>query len=207
VHAADAFNAWYFPPSHGSQKGIPSDACFFPAAQSLHVASPDVSVRFPWEHLVHLSTAELLEYWPDAHSVHVLAPASDPVFVIEPAGHGLQLPSALEPASAANFPTSHAMHDMLDAVEYLPTAHAVHVVAPESVSLFVIDPAAHALHAATLELVEYRPASHAVHVAAPAAPPAFVIEPAKQGRQKDWPVLDWYLVASQAIQFNSFLDG
>jgi hypothetical protein len=48
------------------------------------------------------------------------------------------------------------MHDVdrFDAVEYFPTAHAVHVVAPVPAPLSVIDPAAQAVHCATSDSVE-----------------------------------------------------
>ena len=73
-------------------------------------------------HSVHKATFDAVEYLPAAHGVHELAPASVPVFVIEPAPH--------------------SMHDVtFDAVEYLPTSHAVHVVAPAAEPVPVIDPA------------------------------------------------------------------
>jgi hypothetical protein len=40
------------------------------------------------------------------------------------------------------------------AVEYFPTAHTVHVVAPVPAPLSVIDPAAQAVHCATSDAVE-----------------------------------------------------
>jgi hypothetical protein len=66
----------------------------------------------------------------------------------------------------------------LDAVEYLPTAHAVHVVAPVLLAVSVIDPAAHAMHEATFDATEYSPAAQAMHELAPAAVPVLVLEPA-----------------------------
>ena len=77
-----------------------------------------------------------------------------------------------------------------DAVEYLPTAHAVHVVAPALVPVLVIDPSAQSVHEATFEAVEYLPAAHDVHVAAPAEEPVFVIEPAAHSEQYDLPPSD-----------------
>ena len=67
---------------------------------------------------------------------------------------------------------------MSDVVEYLPTLHAVHVVAPLLLPVSVIDPAPHVMHASTFEAVEYSPAAHAMHERAPAAVPVSVIEPA-----------------------------
>ena len=75
-------------------------------------------------HSVHKATFDAVEYLPAAHGVHELAPASAPVFVIEPA--------------------LHSMHDAtFDAVEYLPASHAVHFVAPADAPLSVIDPVSH----------------------------------------------------------------
>ena len=65
-----------------------------------------------------------------------------------------------------------------DAVEYLPTAHTVHVMAPALVPVFVIEPASQSEHDATFEAFEYLPAEHAVHVVAPALVPVPVLEPA-----------------------------
>ena len=73
---------------------------------------------------VHDATFDAVEYCPAPHAVHELAPASEPVFVIDPAAQ--------------------AMHDVtFDAVEYSPGAHAVHVIAPAEAPVFVNDPAAH----------------------------------------------------------------
>ena len=65
----------------------------------------------------------------------------------------------------------------LDAVEYLPTAHAVHVVAPVLVPASVIEPAAQSMHDGTFDFVEYLPSAHAVHALAPALVPVLVVEP------------------------------
>ena len=66
----------------------------------------------------------------------------------------------------------------LDAVEYFPTAHAVHVVAPVPAPLSVIEPAEQPVQDSTSDAVEYVPAVHAMHALAPAAVPLSVIEPA-----------------------------
>ena len=47
-----------------------------------------------------------------------------------------------------------------DAVEYLPTAHTVHVLAPVPVPVFVIEPAAHSMHVESVDAAEYSPAGH-----------------------------------------------
>ena len=65
-----------------------------------------------------------------------------------------------------------------DAVEYLPTAHAVQILAPSLAPVFVIDPALQSVHAVPVDAVEYLPAPHAAHVVAPVAEPVFVIDPA-----------------------------
>ena len=65
-----------------------------------------------------------------------------------------------------------------DAVEYLPTAHAVHVVAPVLMPLSVIEPAPQVVHDATFDAVEYLPGAHAVHALAPVPVPVLVVEPA-----------------------------
>ena len=72
----------------------------------------------------------------------------------------------------------------------MPTAHAVHVVAPALVPVFVIDPAAQSVHEATFEAVEYLPAAHVVQFIAPAASPVPVIEPAAHSEQYDLPPAD-----------------
>ena len=106
-----------------------------------------------------------------------------------------------DPSLAAYLPFGHDVHALtLDSLEYLPTAHAVQMLAPVLVPVFVIEPAAHcaqslasfepvvplyvpgtqSTHAATIDAVEYLPTAHAVHVVAPVPVPASVIEPAAQ---------------------------
>ena len=71
---------------------------------------------------MHAETLDAVEYLPAAHSTHVVAPASAPVFVTDPAAH--------------------SMHELTsDAVEYLPASHAVHELAPAADPASVIDPA------------------------------------------------------------------
>ena len=65
-----------------------------------------------------------------------------------------------------------------DAVEYLPAAHAVHIVAPAAGPVFVIEPALHVAHDESVDTVEYLLGPHSVHVVAPVPLPLFVIEPA-----------------------------
>ena len=92
-----------------------------------------------------------------------------------------------------------------DAVEYLPSAHAVHVVAPVPMPVSVMDPAAQVWQAeaevwfvklwyvpalqsvqdATSDAVEYLPPVHAVHVVAPVFVPLSVMDPAAQVEQSD----------------------
>ena len=106
-----------------------------------------------------------------------------------------------DPSLAAYLPAGHDVHlATCDALEYLPTAHALQMLAPVAVPVFVIEPAAHcaqslasfepvvplyvpalqSVHAATFDAVEYLPTAHAVHVVAPVPAPASVIEPAAQ---------------------------
>ena len=69
-----------------------------------------------------------------------------------------------------------------------------------SVPVFVIEPAVHSVHDATLEAVEYLPAAHGVHTFAPTLAPLSVIEPAAHSEQNDLPPFDWYLPGSHALQ-------
>ena len=76
------------------------------------------------------------------------------------------------------------MHEAtFDAVEYLPTAHAVHVVPPVLVPASVIEPAAQSVHVESVDFFEYLPAAHSSHVVAPALMPVLVIEPARHALQ------------------------
>ena len=65
-----------------------------------------------------------------------------------------------------------------DCREYLPEAQDVHVSAPASTPVLVIEPALQARHAATFEVVVYFPATQSVQVLAPEAMPVLVINPA-----------------------------
>ena len=52
-----------------------------------------------------------------------------------------------EPSLAAYLPFGHAMQAAtFDAVEYLPTAHPVQILAPALVPVFVREPALHSAH-------------------------------------------------------------
>ena len=70
-----------------------------------------------------------------------------------------------------------------DAVEYLPTAHPVQILAPVLVPVFVSEPAPQSVHAKSVGFAEYVPSVHAVHALAPALVPVLVIEPAKHALQ------------------------
>ena len=143
------------------------------------MADPSLAAYLPAGHDVQLATFDSLEYLPTAHALQELAPALAPVFVSEPCGHRAQSLALFEPVVSLYRPAEQSMHaPTFDAVEYLPTAHAVHVVAPVPAPLSVIEPAAHAMHAATFDAVEYCPAAHALQELAPAAVPVSVIEPA-----------------------------
>ena len=70
---------------------------------------------------VHDESVDVVENWCAAHAVHALAPAAQPVSVIEPAAHSEQYDL---PASAWYFPASHAVQDVsVGCIEYLPAAH------------------------------------------------------------------------------------
>ena len=50
-----------------------------------------------------------------------------------------------------------------DAVEYLPTLHSMHELAPVLLPVFVTEPASQVVHATAFDTSEYFPAAHAVH--------------------------------------------
>jgi hypothetical protein len=121
-----------------------------------------------------------VEYLPAVHAVQMLAPTREPVFVVEPGSHALQLLANAEPGVPTYVPAPQPMHDAarFDAVEYCPTAQAVQVVAPVLLPLLVTEPAAQAVQDGTADAVEYSPAGHSSHELAPAAEPVSVIQPA-----------------------------
>ena len=102
---------------------------------------------------MHAATADSVEYLPALHSLHELAPPSMPAFVTEPASHWSH---DVLPAMAEYLPARQSLQAaMLDCVEYLPAAHAVHIVAPVSLPVFVTEPAAHTLHDESLGSAEW----------------------------------------------------
>ena len=89
-------------------------------------------------------------------------------------------------------PATQSVHaDAVDAVEYLPTAHAIQVLAPVPVPVFVIEPAAQLMHADSVDAVEYIPAAHGVQELAPAAVPVFVIDPLRHTWQNACALEAW----------------
>ena len=78
----------------------------------------------------------------------------------------------------------------LDAVEYLPTAHPVQILAPALVPVFVSEPALQSAHAESVGFAEYVPSVHAVHAFAPVDGPVFVIDPAAHSEQNGFPSAD-----------------
>ena len=78
--------------------------------------------------------------------------------------------------------SAQSLHAVCEFGEYVPIAHAVQVVAPVPVSVFVILPGEQVVHA-VCEFGEYVPAAHAVHEIAPLAVPVFVTLPGLQGTQ------------------------
>ena len=142
------------------------------------MADPSLAAYLPFGHDVHALTFDSLEYLPTAHAVQMLAPVLVPVFVIEPAAHCAQSLRSFEPVVPLYVPGAQSVHAAtFDATEYLPTAHAVHVVAPVLVPASVIEPAAQSMHDGTFDFVEYLPSAHAVHALAPALVPVSVVEP------------------------------
>jgi hypothetical protein len=86
------------------------------------------------------------------------------------------------PAEGWKNPEAHTEQVLdVEASENVPTVHSVQVLAPGSLPVLVIEPAAHTTHA--FDTAEYSPAAHAVHAVAPAAEPVSVIEPAWQSVQ------------------------
>jgi hypothetical protein len=117
-------------------------------------------------------------------------------------------------------PTSQSKQATVDAVEYLPTAQAAHVVAPVPASVFVIEPSVHTLQSlaapepvvpiykpaahseqvATSEACENFPAVHSVQALAPGSMPVLVTEPAVQAvHAAIFDVLE-YLRTAHAVQ-------
>ena len=142
------------------------------------MADPSLAAYLPFGHDVHALTFDSLEYLPTAHAVQMLAPVLVPVFVIEPAAHCAQSLRSFEPVVPLYVPGAQSVHAAtFDTTEYLPTAHAVHVVAPVLVPASVIEPAAQSMHDGTFDFVEYLPSAHAVHALAPALVPVLVLEP------------------------------
>ena len=155
VHSVAAIDAWYLPAAHASQKALPVSTCFLPTPQSLQAVCPELSTYLPASQAVHCLTFDRNEYLPAAHGVHELAPLLVPVFVTEPGLHCLHRLSAFEPSASTYLPALQSLQTAtLDCVEYLPAAHAVHVVAPVSGPVFVTEPAAHTLHDESLESAE-----------------------------------------------------
>ena len=127
---------------------------------------------------MHAPAFDAVEYLPTAHALQILAPLPVPVFVIEPAGQSAQSLASFEPVVPLYVPGAQSVHAAtFDEIEYLPTAHAVHVVAPVLVPASVIEPAAQSMHDGTFDFVEYLPSAHAVHALAPALVPVLVVEP------------------------------
>jgi hypothetical protein len=86
-----------------------------------------------------------------------------PASVIQPATHTVQSASVCEPVTPTYFPAPQSVHDAtFDAVECLPAAHAVHVVAPVPGPVLVMDPAAHVVQVVSPVVKVYMPAAHEV---------------------------------------------
>ena len=190
---------------------------YCPVAQATHVLAPlllPVLVIDPAGHSIQLSTLEFAENHPALQGMQELAPAAAPLLVREPATHSLQSPlptlpwyspgsqvaHATEPSFVAYCPAKQSVQAKVDADECFPTAHSVHLVAPVSLRVLVVEPSVHSLQllanakpgqvpyvpatqgmhdVARLDAVEYCPAMQAVQVDAPVLLPLLVIEPAR----------------------------
>jgi len=83
-------------------------------------------------------TFDAVENVPAPHAVQAVAPYSVPVFVLDPGG---QVSQDVLPSWLWYFPGLQSMQDgTFDAVENLPELHAVQVVSPADMPVFVIDP-------------------------------------------------------------------
>ena len=97
---------------------------------------------------------------------------------------------------------------IFDAVEYMPTAHLVQMLAPVPAPVFVIEPSGHTAQLLALtEPVEYLPTAHGAHLVAPAAPPVSVVEPAWQVVHKIWPGSPANVPAAHALHSGLSIDG
>ena len=93
------------------------------------------------------------------------------------------------------------MHESkADDVEYSPTPHSAHRLAPVLEPVLVIDPASQVVHDATFDPLEYVPAVHAMHELAPASVPVLVRDPAKQTGQSVEALVAVYLPMGQPEQ-------
>ena len=127
---------------------------YLPTTHLVQVLAPVLAPVFviePAAQSAHDATLEAVEYLPALHSLHELAPSSLPVFVTEPASHCVH---DVLPATPAYLPAWQSLQAPTDDPEYCPAAHAVHVVAPSADPVFVIEPASHSVHDATLDAVE-----------------------------------------------------
>ena len=119
----------------------------------MHPFKPSLAPYSPGAQFAHAATFERIEYLPSAQAVHVVAPVLVPAFVIEPAAQVMQW---FEPSFPMYFAAGQLLQAcMFERVEYLPAAHAVHVVAPAPVPLFVIDPGPQLMHRVEPSLVTY----------------------------------------------------
>ena len=113
---------------------------------------------------MHAFTVDTVENLPALHSPHELAPCSMPVLVIEPASHRSH---DVLPALPEYLPAWQSVQAPTDDTVYWPAAHAVHVVAPTSLPVFVIQPASHSAHDKSVDALEYLPSPQGMHVVAP----------------------------------------
>ena len=135
------------------------------------------------------SVVELLSVsaCPATQAVHTLLPVTPSVFVTLP---GAQTVHKLDPGEGENNPAAQLLHTTNPAErEYLPAvqlphavveelsasacpaAHAVHVLAPAALSMFVTLPAPHVAQALNPGTAENKPAVQLLHIDRPTTPP------------------------------------
>eukprot|EP01047_Picozoa_sp_COSAG01_P109460 COSAG01_NODE_38331_length_491_cov_0.719388_1_plen_141_part_01 len=117
-----------------------------PAAQVVHFVAElawSVFVTAPGAQTLHTDMFEAIEYLPGLQAVQLIAPATGPVSVMEPARHRTQA--------------------MVDTAVYFPGAQDVQMVPPVPVPLSVMEPAPHAMQLKLMPAPSpaYVPAEHA----------------------------------------------
>jgi hypothetical protein len=198
---------------------------YFPAAHAVQLLAPvpvPVFVCEPAVQLEQAATFDTVEYCPAAHAMQLLPPAFTPVSVLDPAGHTVQLAVVPAPALAYD-PAGHGPLHSADVpwplnpyrpavqlkqaatfedVEYFPAAHAMQLLAPVPVPMFVSEPAAQAMHEAEVPAPAdaYEAAGHAPLHAADVPWPLRAYRPALQSEHAATFDAVEYFPAAHAVQ-------